>query len=264
MEYSSYKSSTFSLPVFFFFMKYCLLSSLLVAGLLTTASTAHAQITVGIGPRVGYNLATADYQVTFEDYSYKTGYRSSFEAGIQAAVGFGHFSVQPAVLFSQKGYKLTEQYTNPGYSFSDEALNRTHYVTIPLNFAYAQHPDGQGAQFFVGPYIGFLLGGNYSYSGTSIDAKGTAGSLKGEGDIKAGDYYSTNPTDTNTYQRHVDAGLQAGVGYQLANVLLQAGYSWGLRNISPTNATPVAASSERVLRNRAFQVSLAYLFGFKK
>ena len=245
-------------------MKHYLLSFLLVSGLLSAASTTYAQVTVGIGPKVGYNLAIADYQVAYEDYSYKTGYHSGFEAGLQAAVGFGHFSVQPAVLFSQKGYKLTEQYSTPAYSFSDETLTHTHHVTIPLNFAYTQHSSGKGAQLFIGPYIGFLLGGNYSYSGTYVDARGAVGPLKGEGNIKAGDYYSTNPTDTNTYQRHVDVGLQAGVGYQLDNLLLQAGYSWGLRNVSSTNSTSVAADSERVLRNRAFQVSLAYLFDFKK
>ena len=66
------------------------------------------------------------------------------------------------------------------------------------------------------------------------------------------------------YARHLDYGLQAGLGYRRGALLLQATYRLGLR--SPGVATTRGGYSYEgpTYYNRAVQVSLAYLFGPKR
>jgi hypothetical protein len=72
---------------------------LLTVSIAFTVSAAQAQVTFGIGPKVGYNLVNVRYRDAAAP-NQRAGYRSGLEAGLMASVGFGHFAVQPAVLYS--------------------------------------------------------------------------------------------------------------------------------------------------------------------
>jgi hypothetical protein len=228
---------------------------LLATTLLSTASVAQAQVRFTAGPQVGYNLTTVNFKLDNGGATYATSSRSGFAAGIMADIGFGHLALQPAVQFAQKGYDQVAT-----YSLVTSGRIRFNYLAVPVNLAYTQHRDGQGAQVFAGPYVAFLLGGRYSSETT-----GGLFPTTETGKVVAATSYTPTFTDTNFYSRRVDAGLQFGLGYRYQGLLLQAAYSLGLTNQASVveqlpggNFYPVPT-----YRNRAFQLSLAYLFGPK-
>ena len=226
---------------------------LLATTLLSAASVAQAQVRFTAGPQVGYNLTTVNFKVDNGAATYATSSKSGFAAGVMADIGFGHLALQPAVQFAQKGYDQVAT-----YSLVTSNRIRLNYLAIPINLAYTQHSDGQGAQVFAGPYLGILLGGNYS-------AETTGGQVSNpeRGKVVAAESYTPSFSDSNFYSRRVDAGLQFGLGYRYQGLLLQAAYSLGLTNQASVAEQRAGGSPYPPItyRNRAFQLSLAYLFG---
>lgn len=251
------------------------LTLVVAAAFLFPAASVQAQATFSIGPRLGLNVAN----VPFKDQkrTYNTNARAGVEAGVVANLGFGHFAVQPAFLFSQKGFTVEDTYTTTDNTNGLETRTTTlseqyrlNYFTLPLNLVYAQHEDGQGIQVFAGPYFGKLLGGTYRYDDKYVIAASGSNSTsteKGEGDIGTGDYYTTNRTDTKFYSRSTDAGLQFGLGYRAGGALFQAGYSVGLRNLGADFKVNYGGSfgtkiiSGPTYNSRVLQASFTYLFG---
>lgn len=233
---------------------------LLALALLSAVSLTHAQVRFTAGPQVGYNLTTVNYKFD-TGRSYTTSSRSGFAAGMMADIGFGHFAIQPAVQFTQKGY---DQTVNSSSSLVTSSQIRFNYLAVPVNLAYTQHRNGQGAQVFGGPYVGALLGGHYT-SVTRYPPNILLPDITRTGEVVAAESYTPTSTDSNFYSRRVDAGLQFGLGYRYQGLLLQAAYSLGLPNqASMAEQLPGGGpSASPTYRNRAFQVSLAYLFGPK-
>jgi hypothetical protein len=230
---------------------------LLIGSLLLAAATAQAQIRFSAGPQVGLTLASTH----FTDAFYSTSYRSGIEAGIQATIGYKHLALQPAVLFSQQGYHQHSEPVGGIGGLSDDETHRLNYLCLPLSFAYTQRANGQGAQVFAGPYLSLLLGGHYDTQTTYAN-----GIFTHEGQVVAGntqpDKYPFSPGyDTDFYARRFDAGVQAGLGYRHGGLLVQAQYSFGLRNQSAY--VEAIAATRPAHYNRTCQLSLAYLFGPK-
>ena len=234
-------------------------TALLLASCLARLAPAHAQATFSIGPRVGLSLATYHHG---ESQPGTVGYHPGFEAGLVGSAGFGHVAVQPTLLYSQKGdtFRAPVDFRNVNNIpiGSGELLrkNRLNYLTLPLNVAYRQHPDGQGFQVFAGPYLGLLLSGSYEITTTANGS--SVGGASGRITPVAND-----APDLDVYARRFDTGLQGGLGYRHQALLLNIGYSVGLRNVAARytyNGIPVSSSP---YYNRAFQVSLAYLLGPK-
>ncbi|MVN78953.1 outer membrane beta-barrel protein [Hymenobacter sp. HMF4947] len=224
---------------------------LFFAGSLLWAGTAQAQTTFSIGPRVGLNVSSARFPTIDQP---ATSNRSGVEAGLTSTVQFGHFALQPSLLFSQKGYRTSSYYLNIDMLIPTEEDIRLNYLTLPLNLAYTLGRNGQGLQVFGGPYASLLVGGNYAQRLRGFDGETT-------GKIKP----ASLATETdNRYSRRFDGGLQAGVGYRLKGFQLQASYSLGLRNLAvPYQVFNGGTYTPSSYYNRAFQVSLSYLVGGK-
>jgi hypothetical protein len=230
--------------------------SLLTSSFLVVA-TAHAQTTFSVGPRVGLNVTSAHYPEA--NGSSYTG-RAGLEAGLTSNIQFGHFSVQPSVLFSQKGYKASGRLPSFETPITYEEEVRLNYLTVPLNLVFTLGRDGQGLQVFGGPYVSLLVGGNYAqqshigpYFGNVPYDRETSGKVKP----------AAVATDSdNRYSRRFDTGLQAGLGYRLGGFQLQANYSLGLRNLATQyQGYDGHLYNEPGYYNRAWQVSLSYLVG---
>ncbi len=228
-------------------------------------AVAHAQVHLSYGPKVGYNLATTDFK-NFPNST--TSYRSGLEAGIMGSAAIGHFALQPAVLYSQKGYRqsifIPDDIVTGALYYNGNT--RLDYVSIPVNFVFAQHLSNQGLQLFAGPYLGLLLGGRYEASvvidnGTTSIPGPPPATTPQRGKVMRSTNYS--PSSNQTYSKGLDAGLQAGIGYQRGGWLLQATYSIGLRNISEHEFAANVGFYNIPYYNRAFQTSLVYLFGLK-
>ncbi|RZK31585.1 MAG: PorT family protein, partial [Hymenobacter sp.] len=137
---------------------------------------------------------------------------------------------------------------------------RLNYLTLPVNLAYTQRSDGQGLQAFAGPYASCLVGGHYQ-NDFNFYTLGATGTFTGQ--VAAGDHNPGTAGSNATYSKRWDVGVQAGLGYRYQQVLLQVGYSLGLRNLAATipgypAGTLVTATP---IYNRGFQACLAYLFG---
>jgi hypothetical protein len=221
------------------------------------AASAHAQASFSIGPRLGLNAST--YHFSAATPADRQRYRAGFEAGLLASVGFGHFAVQPALLYTQKGntqYTTVDVRTGTNIPAGTGELKnsyRLNYLTLPVNVAYVQHPDGQGFQVFAGPYVALLLSGRYENE-VAVSGKSTTDS----GKITP---VANDAPGPDAYARRLDAGLQAGLGYRYQHLLLQFDYSLGLRDIGARYYYNGVAISNPAYYNRAFQASLAYLLG---
>lgn len=239
--------------------------------LLLATTPSLAQTSFQLGPRVGATLATVRYtgsaaygQVASD---YPTTYRVGFEAGVVGSWQIGHLAVQPALLFQRKGfYSDYEQvYTSsylPSASFSNTVS--MNYLTVPVNIVYTQKVHGQGFQLFAGPYLSRLVGGHY-HSDYVLHPREERGAFDGK--TIAGDNNPNEPGQEDMYYKRLDAGLQAGCGYQYQQWLLQASYRWGLRNIAATYTGPSNPSnpngttlSTLPTYTRAVELSLTRLF----
>jgi len=245
---------------------------LATGSLLELALSAHAQVTFRVGPKVGLNVTTARFAPNEQLLNQgivitnNTSYQTGLEVGVIGSIGFSHFLVQPAILYSQKGYRMHGTQSNVQSIDGTipapyEYTSRLSYLTVPLNFTYAQHANGQGFQVFAGPYLGLLVGGDYLFTLPASTIRTDIG-----GEIKGGNYPAdyNGFNDHNVYSRRLDAGLQAGIGYQWGLVLAQACYSVGLRNLAPSNYAIFSfIGNGPDCKNQGFQVSLGYLFGPK-
>lgn len=195
--------------------------------------------------------------------------------GSARGLQLGHFALQSAILYSQQGFGLEESYGASTLTGIPTVINeryRLNYLTVPLNLAYTSQANGQGWQVFGGAYLGILLGGSYSFDNKYAMFPYGYASDQRSGRVVAQDTHNTTygpyfVPSTDIYSRHLDAGLQAGIGYRIGGALLQLSYSLGLRNLGATQVYDYGTSrytyEGAAYRNRTLRASLTYLVGFK-
>jgi hypothetical protein len=155
-------------------------------------------------------------------------------------------------------------YQPNNYGSHQEYTLGLNYLTLPLNLLYSQRPNGHGGQVFIGPYVGWLLGGTYRVRSNQGPGQPSVGGPAYDGNVKSGNTYATGTQNNDYYLRGLDAGLQLGVGYGFEALQLQASFSLGLRNIGAAYAPNAGNYYEApVIKNRGFQLSASYLFGPK-
>ena len=195
---------------------------ILSLGLLTSISVAaQAQTGVRFGLKAGASLTN----VTSSSQDNKFGFNGG---GI---VNFGiddMFSIQPEVLYSNKGYKI-----KGGTNGLRVALN---YIDVPVLVKLAT--GSTGLFFELGPQVGFRLAA----------------------DLKDND----NSASFKDYTKSVDFGYAAGLGFQVASgPMVGLRYNGGFTKIGKdgnVNGAQVTASDGK---NSAFQLYVGFLFGGK-
>ncbi|WP_223648674.1 porin family protein [Hymenobacter psoromatis] len=157
-------------------------------------------------------------------------YKFGFNGGLVANFAVNDaFSVQPEVLFSMKGSKVTDNSTGSNYT----GKLKLNYIDVPV----LAHINAGGLFFELGPQIGFLASAN-----ASVDVSGQSISQDVKDQIKS-----------------VDFGYAAGLGYQVASGPgIGLRYNGGFTDISKGNT-----SNSDAVRNGAFQLYLTYMFGGK-
>ncbi|WP_460615145.1 porin family protein [Hymenobacter seoulensis] len=196
-------------------MKKLLLSALAVASL---ANVAAAQ-NVRFGVKAGASLTNLE-----GDNAGLNGNKFGFHGGLLTNIGINDaFSVQPELLYSQKGSKYTVN--------GNDVINRFNYVDLPVMFRV----NAGGLFFEAGPQLGFLASAKREIGSTSVDIK---------------DGYNT-----------IDFGYAAGLGYQLSSGPgIGLRYNGGLTNI-PQKNTVGNVTTQAKIHNTAFQLYLSYVLG---
>lgn len=191
-------------------------------------------------------------------------------------------SLQPALLFSNKGYSLNfekmladefNEYNVTIDNYQGNVRLSYNYIELPVNLVYKTH----GFQFSAGPYIAFGINGKMKHN-FSFEADGdfyTGKDVFGNGANKLVPVYGPVDNkmvndyllydDVYDYYRGFDYGLNIGFGYQLKGILFRMVYSFGLANLTPnfelsSYEVPDNYTQDFVQKNRVLTFSVSYFF----
>lgn len=232
-----------------------LFSSLLGLALITGVSSL-AQAQISFGPRIGANFADFGYRT--ESLAVPNGQmRLGAQIGVAANVGFGKLAFQPAVLYSQKGYRVDLEDSDNNSTETYQEKHRLNYLEIPLNVVYTSG-ETEGLQVFAGPYVGLGLSGKNEVEGKTTSGNNSL-SFKRDEEVE---FVKQEGTDnTKSYYRRLDAGATFGVGYKTGPIQVQLGYGLGLSNLLPNDRDN--REPENKVFNRNLQLNLTYFLGAK-
>lgn len=219
---------------------------------LVAGTFAFAQTSPTFGVKAGLNVSSISDD-GYEDAKSKAG----FYGGVFMNAPVSEmFSIQPEVLYSQYGAKVTSSYTASSGSSSvttksSNSLN-LDYVTVPVMFQFHATPA-----FYIeaGPEFGFLVGAKAkgdTTTTTTIGSTTTTSSDSGSIDIK-----------DNTTKFNMGAGL--GLGFNFTpNLGINARYVAGFTDINKKSdgedGTSSVDNDNNKNRNNTFQVGLSYKF----
>ncbi|MCH7732529.1 MAG: PorT family protein [Candidatus Marinimicrobia bacterium] len=205
------------------------LTVVLLAVLMTAflATNVSAQGITGKGVKVGLNLANVAGD-DVEDANSKIG----FAVGGYLTYEINEkLSIQPEVMFSQKGYKIEEKLDFFGVTMSMKGTIGLNYLDVNPLVVYSLN---ENLRVLAGPSFGLFLNGK---SKIELDIDGE--SEEEEEDIESDDLNG------------MDFGLIIGAGYNLGIVEVEARYSLGLKN---------AYDEDIDMKNNVFQIVVGYSF----
>lgn len=204
--------------------------------LLTLVLFAHfTEAQVRFGVKAGVNLANIGHGALDFDPLLR------FQGGVVADIPIAtHFSVQPAILYSAKGYSLNlEEVLQGGVLVERKAQIKLklNYLEIPVLALYKTEL-GEGVKFFggLGPYVGIGINGSNTSNWEGYEEKPIT--------------FDKNDLSSLNYERF-DYGLSAVVGLEFRNIMLGVNYNYGLRQV------PIPSK----LQNHTLGLTAGYLFG---
>ncbi len=226
-------------------------SAFLIGALFATAAVSSAQAQdVRFGLRAGANYSNLSGNIKNENtYNNKIGFLGGVMVNIPVVENF--FSVQPEILYSQKGFdnKPTEFTTVLGAKQKREGSVNYNYLDVPVLLKI----NAGGFIVEAGPQYSYLLGSNNETKITTTPALGGAPSTT----------ESNDKNDVSGLNRN-ELGYVAGVGYQANNGLsLSLRYTGALSDFVKSDNSTYFNGDLKNARHSAFQLSLGYLIGSK-
>jgi len=218
--------------------------------LIAASNTTNAQTKVGI--RAGLNSSNVLMEEENSDGN-STKSIPGFHIGLTVDIPLAaNFYLQPAVLYSSKGFKQT----NNWFSGSDNDIKVTaSYIEVPLNFIYKHKLASGNLLIGVGPYVGYGTGGKWkseapvSIGDIRIDNYGDVIFKKDGMDGEFGNYL---------YGKPWDFGANFLVGYKFWDKLtLQLNAQLGINELKPKVG---GVPREGTLKNKGFGISVGYTF----
>jgi len=217
----------------------------------------------------------SDYDIG--NYSYTFGLRFGFNIDIPIVEDV--FSIQPALLYSQKGYGISVRgllNDDPIIDSVDGSINVSYnYIELPIDLVFKI----QDIRITIGSYIAYGINGKevadftvYDDAGRKLlhhewdfDVSAVNGTVDEETFIN--EHTEGNTTD---FFNSFDYGLNFGIGYVFyEDMVVNAGYSLGLTNVVPNYDVSKQNSdgynldnySENVvMKNSVFSLSFTYFF----
>jgi hypothetical protein len=178
--------------------------------------TAEAQMSIGI--KAGPNFASINTEAS-ADQNYKS--RTGFHGGGFVLFKFNRVGIQPEVLFSQQGSKVTIN--------QDDFKSNFSYINVPI---IVKLYTVAGINLQVGPQFGFLTTAKSNYDPTT------------------GQQFNSTEDVSEAYEKS-DVSLALGVGWDLPFGLTVDGrYNWGLSDIKSGGGSSV--------KNQVWQFSVGY------
>jgi Outer membrane protein beta-barrel domain len=224
-------------------------TAIVAAALLATAAVSSAQAqSIRLGLRAGANYSNLAGNIQNQDtYNNKFGFLGGAMLNIPVTSD-GFFSVQPEVLYSQKGFenKPTEYTGLLGGKQKREGQVNYNYLDVPVLLKVR----ASGLIFEAGPQYSYLLSANNQTKTTTIPAIGSPSTAE-----------TQNKTDVSRLNRN-ELGYLAGVGYEAENGLsLSLRYTGAFSDFVKDNS--YFNGELKNARHSAFQLSLGYLIPSK-
>ena len=196
----------------------------LILLLFITIGTQKSFSQLKFGVKGGVNLANIaqDYKDASDEEATKMSVLYTFGGVIDFSLSDA-MSIQSGLLLSAKGYSVDVKEEYDATGFDRYVIN---YLEIPVSFAYKI----KGFQVYAGPYVAFGIFGKNKWD-LKGDGWDDSGDAKFKFVMKEVDLESL--ADDELPAKRVDYGLNFGVGYQLGPILINAGYSLGLANLTP-------------------------------
>lgn len=177
---------------------------------------------VAFMPKAGASLTSVSFNDDINDQfvgDFDYGSKAGLIIGIAAEIPLGGdmFSLQPELLFHQKGY--TSKYAES--EMSDSYTTTLNYLEIPV---LARVSFGK---FYAatGTYIGFGVGGKYKGSNTYLGH-----TEQHEGKVKFGGE-PDNYAGSNAYVNALDLGIQIGAGVKVSVIVIDLRFGLGLTDL---------------------------------
>lgn len=170
-------------------MKKLSITLVLLVGFLGAFSLQQASAQADFGIRAGLNFANINDRPNNFDPDSRTGIMAGLYLDFK--VPMSPISIQPEVLYTQKGYK------------SGNSTLSLDYLEIPVLAKFHFAPGPVSPHVYFGPYAGFTLNSEVSGSGLSVEVDDTATDFGGV--VGAG-------TDINAGVAKVDLGLRYTFG----------------------------------------------------
>jgi hypothetical protein len=195
----------------------------LTGALLVCAATAQAQAQgVSVGVRAGVNVSNLSFSSETEVTDSKN--LTGFVAGLFVTVPVnGIVAIQPEVLFSMQGAKLTDG--------GESAKIKLDYVQAPV-LLHLKPGSKSPVAFLVGPTFGFRNRADLEVPGAPVG------------------FDDGFEDEINSF----DVGLVAGAALELGALVVDGRYTWGLMNIAKDSSEPGTA------KNRVFSATVGLRF----
>ncbi|AKQ47353.1 hypothetical protein TH63_19590 [Rufibacter radiotolerans] len=201
-------------------------------------SFANAQSGPRIGLKAGANYSNLSGAENQDIYDYKLGFVGGLTGNFSLS-GDNFLSVQPELLFSQRGYQYRdEEYTIGNTTYKSKGDINYNYLDLPVMLRI-----NTGGLFFEGgPQVSYLLG------------------IKDNTETKINNQdYDQSRRVSKDDLAELEIGYAAGLGYQMEN-----GLSLGLRYTGGINKLAKEGNDELTnARSQAFQLTLGFLFPSK-
>ena len=216
----------------------------IVAILMLAGFTAQTQAQgVSFGLRAGFDMQNLNGK-DFDGDALELDLVPRFNAGLFAEIPVApDFYFQPALLFSTKGAKSTNEFLG----LDSEIDFNLGYIELPLSLLYKPILGNGRFMLGFGPYLGYGITGKakYTLNNTSTDA-----------DI---DWNNEYEADGSIAQfKPFDFGANVFFGYELAMGLsFQLNTQLGLVNINPDSS---GDDGDTTVKNTGFGLSLGYRF----
>lgn len=226
--------------------------------LLVLASPAFGQVRFGVKAGLNLNNIAQDYKESDMEQATKMSF--GFHIGPAVEIGFGEsFSLQTGLFLSNKGYALDlEDDLDEGESVDGYARANVTYLEIPFHATYKMN----NFQIYAGPYLGIGIGGKVKWDYT-YKADGESESEKGDSKLKPvfGEFDVADLDEDEDVFNALDYGLNFGIGYKVGPILLNAGYSLGMGNLTPKIKDSEFDPKDMKESNRVIVVSACFYFG---
>lgn len=228
-------------------MKTGIISVYVILLSLALVSSAKAQYI-----KAGFNAA--NISITNDGDVDKAKVLGSFHVGISGDIKLApSVYFQPGILFTGKGSKT--QSGTPADANYYRATSNPYYVEIPANLVFKT--PGKNLRFFAGagPYLAIGVAGK-----NKVEGKFLGVSFNSEENIQ----WSNDDPSTLGYEegsgygilKRFDYGLNAVAGLESSNMMVSAGYGFGLAKLQSGSNS----SADDKNKHRVFSLSIGFKF----